>query len=323
MKILVLGPNKSKSHNRHYEYLKLEMAEQHEVCMFGYRYKGWMTGTSKRHIDDIINWLSFEPDVIMTFMAKYLMTLKGLRDCKLPTVHWAPDYVPLYRGQGRTLWIGKDEDRFIEQHRPELVLCPNLLQIGEVEKQHPGTMVGRFPFSVDSNIFKHDGRERNINVTAVMSTVPRFYKNRVEIVDAVDQMPCSFSLGGGKGPQKSRVFNDQYIDLLSQSKIVINATSLKHTDFRPLNPRFLEISSCGAMLLTEPADDMKIMGFKPGINCDTFNDIDEMKEKIDWYLENDDERERVAGNGKRLTREYHSCERRVKQLTKMIERITQ
>jgi spore maturation protein CgeB len=157
-----------------------------------------------------------------------------------------------------------------------------------------------------------------------MQQVPRYYPTRLKVVEAIGPVINSIVtvwIDSDIERTKRVIHHKNYVDLLSRSKIVVNCTTYKGLDARLLNPRFLEATACGALLLTEPADDMKIMGFKPGVNCDTFNDIDEMKEKIDWYLEKDEYRARVARNGERLTREYHSCERRVKQLTKMIERI--
>jgi spore maturation protein CgeB len=153
-----------------------------------------------------------------------------------------------------------------------------------------------------------------------MTTVARYYPTRGEIVGEVSKMPNSVAIGG-EGYHKERAYNDDYVDILSRSKIVVNSTSLREGDMKLLNPRFFEAAACGALLLTEPADDMELVGFEPGENCEIFESIKEMKGKAAWYMLNPRERRRVAKNGQKLVRENHSCKVRVGQLTDMIERI--
>lgn len=294
--------------------------------MFGPHYPEWHPRPPIRHINDIIEKLRFEPDVILSYMAKDLLTIEGLRDCTIPKIHWAPDYVPLYYKGKRRLWIGRHEDHFIADNRIEVVLCPNLLQVDEIIQQH--AIVARyFPFSVDRSIFTCYEFSRPLDVSAIMSAVPRFYKNRMDIIEAIEKMDSALAVGG-YSKHKERIYYDKYVKVLCGSKIVVNATSLTRTDFRPLNPRFFEIPSCGALLLTEPADDMGILGFVAGTNCDTFESVSEMKDKIRWYLKHEEHRAAVAAEGQRLIREYHSSLSRVHYLTHIIreefgERITQ
>ncbi len=322
MKILILSQDQSMQHNCRHELFKQEIARQHDVRFYGPKYEGWSDFTKIRHIEDIMKLLGFRPDVIFSYLAKHSWWVNGLDECKILKVHYIADYVPIYREHNRTLWIGRDEDPFIYEKKPDLVVCPNQFQVVEIMGVHQQTRVKRLPFSTNMDVFKSSGLDRDISISAIMTTECRFYKNRTEIIERVDRTPDCVAVGGcGFHKDKDRVHCDEYVDILSRSKIVVNSTGLNHTDVRPLNPRFLEAAACGALLLTEPADDMKIMGFKPGENCVTFESIGEMLGKSTFYLNHSDERERVARNGERLTRTYHSCERRVRQLTKMIERI--
>ncbi len=320
MKILLLSQDQSMQHNCRHELFKQEIARQHDVRFYGPKYEGFSHFDKIRDIEDIMKLLGFRPDVIFSYLAKHSGWATGLFESEIRHVHYVADYVPIQWNDERLLWIGRDEDPFIRENIPHLVVCPNWRQVSEISEQHPHSIVRRLPFSVNTDVFKSDGSERDIDISAVMTTEPRYYPTRPEIVEAVDKMPNSIAIGG-KGYHKERVGNEEYVDILSRSKIVVNSTSLREGDWRPLNPRFTEAMACGAMLLTESADDMKRMGFKPSDNCDTFEDINEMLGKAIWYLNHEEERARVARNGMKLTRLYHSCERRVKQLTKMIERI--
>jgi len=318
VKVLLLNINRWKVHNRGHELFKLQVELQHDTKIYGVNYDpGRLHGN---HIQGIIDGLEFQPDIIFTYTAKWSEWVEGLRECKIPKVHRTPDYMPIIHNGKRLLWIARHEDPFIRERKIDLVLCPNRIQVLEMTLEHPLTRVERLPFSVDTTIYRSRGQEREIDVSAIMTVVPRYYPTRGQIVEEVGKMPNSFAVGG-YGKHKDRVFFEDYIDTLSRTKIAVNSTLLKRTNHKLLNPRFLEIPACGAMLLTEPADDMADLGFIPGENCETFETIDEMNGKLNWYLQNDDERVRVARLGTRLVRKYHSNALRVQQMTKMIERI--
>lgn len=327
MKILILSKNQSNQHNIRHELFKEEIARQHDVRFFGPEYEGFSHFNKVRCIQEILDLLNFEPDVIFTYLAKLVCKwIVDLKDCKIPKVHYIADYLPIVHRGGRLLWIGRDEDPFIEENKPDLVLCPTSGHVSDISRQHPYTKVERLPFSVNTDVFRSGGLERDIDISAIMTTEPRYYPLRQKIVDVVSEMPNSKAIGG-RGFLKERAENPEYVNILSRSKIVVNDTTFNHTTtleggkWRPLNPRFLEATACGALLLTGPASDMWGMGFVPGENCDTFETIDEMKGKAKWYLMNHTERKRVARKGQALARKRHNCKKRVKQLTDMIERI--
>lgn len=320
MKILILSQDQSEQHNCRHEFFKQEIARQHDVRFFGPKYDKWSDTSKIRDVQDIIGLLGFKPDVIFTYLAKHANWVTGLFESEIRHVHYVADYVPIQWNDERLLWVGRDEDPFIKKNIPHLVVCPNQSQVSEISEQHPHSVVRRLPFSVNTDVFVSNKSERDISVSAVMTTVSRYYTTRGEIVGEVSKMPNSVAIGG-EGYHKKRVYNKEYVDILSRSKIVVNSTSLREGNMRLLNPRFFEAAACGALLLTEPADDMELAGFESGENCETFEHINEMKGKAAWYMLHPKERRRVAKNGQRLVRKNHSCKIRVGQLTDMIERI--
>jgi spore maturation protein CgeB len=102
--------------------------------------------------------------------------------------------------------------------------------------------------------------------------------------------------------------------LLLDSKIVLNIT---RTDFfgaeTGLNLRIFEALSAGCFLLTDFCDEVKDV-FDLGVEIETYRSSEELVEKVDYYLNNDDKRLKIAQKGyDRFCRDF-TWDARVKDL---------
>ena len=61
--------------------------------------------------------------------------------------------------------------------------------------------------------------------------------------------------------------------------------------------------AAGGFLLTEPWQNLN-QEFGVGKDLDTFSSIDELKLKIDYYLNNEDERTKIAEHGRKTVSKY-------------------
>jgi len=93
------------------------------------------------------------------------------------------------------------------------------------------------------------------------------------------------------------VWGDELLSLLQDSKIVLNIT---RSDFygaeTGVNLRIFEALSAGCFLLTDYCEEIAEI-FKPGEQIETFHSATELREKVEYYLANPRERERIAQLG--------------------------
>jgi spore maturation protein CgeB len=94
-----------------------------------------------------------------------------------------------------------------------------------------------------------------------------------------------------------QVWGEELHGLLHGSRIVLNIT---RTDFHGaetgLNLRIFEALAAGCFLLTDYCDELKDL-FRLGEEIETYRSSNELVEKVDYYLHNDDQRRSIANCG--------------------------
>ncbi|MFB7637342.1 CgeB family protein [Peribacillus butanolivorans] len=116
--------------------------------------------------------------------------------------------------------------------------------------------------------------------------------------------------------------------LINQSKIVINNhrlyddTTLFNRNSNKLtalsiNPRTFEISACGAFQLSDIRQELQRY-YEIGKEIETYKSPSELTEKIDYYLNHDEERNTIAQRGYIQTLKSHTYTKRLSTLLKLI-----
>jgi len=100
--------------------------------------------------------------------------------------------------------------------------------------------------------------------------------------------------------KRKGVWGKELVGLYNKTKIALNISQWDTANLSGLNLRIFDIPACGAFLLTDYSDALAEY-FKPGEEIETFKDVAELKDKLSYYLKNDDERERIALNGYKRT----------------------
>jgi len=100
------------------------------------------------------------------------------------------------------------------------------------------------------------------------------------------------------------------------SKINLNMTLRSIETGIPL--RCWDIMGSGGFLLTNYQEDF-LKHFEPGVEFVYFTSEKDMIEKIEYYLEHDEERKQIAINGYKKVKEYHSYDLRLKEMFKIIQ----
>ncbi len=122
-----------------------------------------------------------------------------------------------------------------------------------------------------------------------------------------------------------RLNPDEYVKIFNASAINLNLHSsnisvgVDHDgDF--VNPRTFEIAACEAFQLVDMRSELAKM-FIIGKEIATFQSMDELREKIDYYLKRPDEREAIAHAGrKRVMREHTFVHRMARMMSVVLPR---
>ena len=115
-----------------------------------------------------------------------------------------------------------------------------------------------------------------------------------------------------------RSHGDERFDIYSKSRIVIDI----NWDAWPaegLSNRPFEATGCGAMFMTDYVRSDIRRAYKESEEVVLFKDENELKEKIKYYLENDNECEKIAWAGFQRTVKDHTYDIRVRQILDTIE----
>ncbi|MCZ8519165.1 MULTISPECIES: CgeB family protein [Paenibacillus] len=84
-----------------------------------------------------------------------------------------------------------------------------------------------------------------------------------------------------------------------------------------INNRIFEMSACGAFVMTDWRSDLP-RSYVPGKEIETFSSTDELKEKLDYYLEHEEHRRRIALAGMQRTLRFHTYEVRLSELLQVV-----
>jgi len=164
--------------------------------------------------------------------------------------------------------------------------------------------------------------------------VGSMYSERVEVLECL----CDFDLGiWGLGWERLAknsplrkfirggvVKPEEWVKIYNSSKIGLNIV----TDFLHLNPekrklgfanmRVFEILGCGAFQIIDKKRDVLAL-FNPNEHLVVYENIDDLKSLILYYLKNEDERKRIAENGKRIALEKHTYKHRIEEMFAIIK----
>lgn len=113
------------------------------------------------------------------------------------------------------------------------------------------------------------------------------------------------------------VYGHEMYELLGASKLVFN-THIDVSAHSASNMRLFEVTGVGSCLVTDWKDNLPEL-FEPDTEVVTYQNIDECVEKVNYLLEHDDERRKIAEAGQARTLRDHTVSQRVAQLHELIE----
>jgi hypothetical protein len=106
--------------------------------------------------------------------------------------------------------------------------------------------------------------------------------------------------------------------VLARSRIALNRHIDVAEDYAN-NMRLYEATGVGTLLLTDAKRNLAEL-FEPGEEVVTYASEDELVEKVEHYLANEDERARIARAGQERTLRDHTYEQRMRELVEIVSR---
>lgn len=135
---------------------------------------------------------------------------------------------------------------------------------------------------------------------------------RIDMLDRAFKVAPNFYFGTRNSAKPGLNMFEDAARKFCMSKIVLNI-SIKDD----LNMRLFESMSTGSFLLTNWLPTLESL-FKDGVHLATYKTLDEMEEKIKYYLSHNKEREKIAKAGQKEVLAKHKYQDRIERILKII-----
>lgn len=302
MRILLLSPDQCKNYNWTHSLFRKEIGRQHDVVYYG---KGYPNYVFDKPIPEVLK--DHKPfDIILTYGLKYTEPFIGIGDViDIPKVHISVDYFPdstsgtyernhdLFRRDGYNLYFG---------------VVGNIVRNLEFNKVCKKAHL--LPFSIDTNVYKKINKDNKLyDVFAVFTKRSDTYPNRENVHIMLNKIRNIRTF-------TNRIVHEDYIDKINDSKICITSNN----KFRSLSIKYTEVLSCGGFLLADKPEDFDELGYKDNYHLVIYNNLDDLRDKILFYLKHDKLREDISNNGMEFVRNNHNNKIRVEEMIDVIKR---
>ncbi len=171
-------------------------------------------------------------------------------------------------------------------------------------KEHVHNNIFWLPLGADPDIHSKHNVEKEFDVGFVGSITSEVHKRRAELLNKISSVAKV---------EYKRCFLEEMAEHFSKSKIIFN-NAIKND----LNMRVFEGMSIGSLLLTDETHGSgQLEMFKDGEDYVLYND-ENIVEKVKYYLEHDEEREKIAKAGRERILRAHTYKHRTDELIKVI-----
>lgn len=193
----------------------------------------------------------------------------------------------------------------------------------EIERQH-------FPWFTDHRIYK-PSEEKELDVVFLGAYRRRIYPLRYMIYNELPRLSekkgWKYIVRGrppGRTPlrdipeleKQGYIVGPKYAETIAKAKVFIFGSSI----FRYPVSKFFEIMGSGTLVMADRPQSADELHFEAGENYVEINRSN-WKEKLEYYLEDDAERERIARNGYETVMKHHTSEIRARQLVDFLKKL--
>jgi len=295
MKILILSPNQIERYNWGHQLLRNEFGRQAEVTYYG---AGFPHFNPALNVKGIIYRFCPDVDLIMTYGWRYSKDFEGLGDVNIPKVHITVDYVETSNIPA--------QNKFFKRNKYDLVFGVTQRAVNLLEKNRVCDKIKIAPFSADTNIYKRTNVNKERRVLSSFTTRKDIYPKRSKIQKLIKNMKIPII--------ERRVIHKKLIHWINTCKITVTSNNI----YNSLSMRYTETLACGGFLLADRPTDLDLVGLKDGRHLVIYDSLNDLKDKIHFYLENDRERQKIEKQGMDFVRKNHSCKKRVSEIKQII-----
>ncbi|WZY01130.1 glycosyltransferase [Bacillus sp. FSL W7-1360] len=269
---------------------------------------------SSGSIENILAQIDFKPDFIYLheYMAKrrYDPSVTGVKKISIPCAALFSD-IHLCKEE-RKKAVQEEEIKYVFTYYRDKFLqwYPELTD----------QMIW-MPPEVNTDIFKDYGAEKDIDFLMTGNTHPKFYPLRAKMLETFKGRDGFFER---PHPTYERMYaaphqcvlGERYAMEINRAKMAFTCDSIYQYPVL----KYYEICACNTLLLAPCSKEIRDLGFIPG---EHFVEVDEndFEEKAYYYLNNEEERKRIALNGMEMVHRKHATTVRATQFIKKVEEI--
>jgi hypothetical protein len=198
--------------------------------------------------------------------------LELIKAVNRPKFFWASELVSRCRDQDRLLTSGLFDHIFVHTAECKRAIVKN----GWIAENKLSVLLNGFDETVQ---YKINDVKKDIDILFVGNILPR---RRL----ILDELKKYFNI------TEASVYGKEMTEYFNRAKIVLNIHAAEYSD---TETRIFEALGCGSFVLSEKLSEDN--PFKNGEHFVEVENLDELKEKLDYYLKNDDEREKIALRG--------------------------
>lgn len=268
---------------------------------------------NKSLAEKINSWMAQSPaDVIFMYVSGILVepeTLAGLRKHGVPLVNLALNdkehFVSKIRG-GRAFGA-RDICRYFD-------LCWTSTEDALIKYRVEGGRPIYLPEGANPEIHKPYDLEKTIDV----SFVGQCYGNRATVINALARCGINVKTYGHGWPSGPLSIEDM-VKLYSRSKINLGFGGVAgHKETFCLKGRDFEIPMSGGLYLTEDHPELR-RAFQPGEEILTYQSIENLTQKIHYYLEHPEEADAIRKKGHERAMKDHAWEARFEKVFRILD----
>ncbi len=213
-----------------------------------------------------------------------------------PRVFWASELVSRCRDQDRLLYSGLFGHIFVHSENCRLTV----LRSSGLKDDQVTVLLNGFD---EETHYRIPGLARDIDVLFVGNVLPRRRK-------LLDTLKRRFSV------VEAQAFGLEMTRLMNRAKIVLN---IHAEEFLDTETRVFEALGCGSFLLSEKLSVDN--PFTPGYHYVEADGIRDLEDKIKYYLEHGEMRERIADQGFKDAVAQHSYVQRARDVAQIFARL--
>jgi spore maturation protein CgeB len=190
----------------------------------------------------------------------------------------------------------------------DIIFCYGSIVKNKFEKEKIGGSHYVLPFGVDIGLHRKLGVEKEYDVGCFYTTASKtdILDFRKDIHNKLKDIDISL--------WKKSIYYNSMVVKVNECRVCVN-----YSPYDVVNPRVTEVLACGTLLLTNYCEDYTRFGYKNGKHLVFYDGLDDLVDKIYYYLENDSRREKIAESGRRFVRKRYNNTRRVREMVKVIK----